>query len=267
MALSRGVQPDEVERWEAAALPCAIRTATGQSWDGSAGPCCCPPDSPGRPPVRTWSRRWTWRRCPRPPPGCRCPVGGLLHLTARSCEEALDAGGEALHVPVGTPVEKHPLAPGHDPDDAWAELGGRTAEGEVLRLRRDVSLPGNESLYDPAEYPSARELRYAWAQGRDEAHPHHDGLRLQLGGYPVDPYGETDMLTASARQAARVSGQPVEEQSGPWEAPRAGKQVLLAQWYGGALVDGRVYWTAARRDLAAGRSGAVSVLGFFQGPG
>lgn len=37
-------------------------------------------------------------------------------------------------------------------------------------------------------------------------HPHHDGLRLQLGGYPVDPYGETDMLTASARQAARVSG-------------------------------------------------------------
>lgn len=183
-------------------------------------------------------------------------------------------GRRALHVPVGTPVEKHPLAPGHDPDDAWAELGGRTAEGEVLRLRRDVSLPGNESLYDPAEYPSARELRYAWAQGRDEAHPHHDGLRLQLGGYPVDPYGETDMLTASARQAARVSGQtarvsgqPVEEQSGPWEAPRAGKQVLLAQWYGGALVDGRVYWTAARRDLAAGRSGAVSVLGFFQGPG
>lgn len=76
------------------------------------------------------------------------------------------------------------------------------------------------------------------------------------------------MLTASARQAARVSGQPVEEQSGPWEAPRAGNQVvLLAQWYGGALVDGSVYWTAARRDLAAGRFGAVSVLGFFEGPG
>ncbi|GAA2524703.1 hypothetical protein GCM10010295_00230 [Streptomyces intermedius] len=249
--------------------PCAILTPHG---DGPVvgrfgGPLLLPAGLPG-PPARTYLvATLDLAALPEaatglPLPGRRAPAPDRPLLRGSP-----GRGRRGPSRARGHPGGETPLAPGHDPDDAWAELGGRTAEGEVLRLRRDVSLPGNESLYDPAEYPSARELRYAWAQGRDEAHPHHDGLRLQLGGYPVDPYGETDMLTASARQAARVSGQPVEEQSGPWEAPRAGKQVLLAQWYGGALVDGRVYWTAARRDLAAGRSGAVSVLGFFQGPG
>ncbi|MEU8709636.1 DUF1963 domain-containing protein [Streptomyces sp. NPDC048565] len=195
------------------------------------------------------------------------PPDGLLHLFARSYDDGLEAGGEAVYVPAGTAVAERSLDHGYHPQDAWAHLDRDPQEGVELRLHHDVSLPDNESLLDPAEYPHANELRNAWAQVRNEDHPPHSGPRLQIDGFPTDAYGETDLLTASAWLAARTAGKPLGKPANPGETPRPEDWALLTQWYGAPYIGGDVYWTITRQNLTARRFDEVTVLGLFEGPG
>ena len=45
------------------------------------------------------------------------PRDGALLLLARSHDDGLDAGGEAVYVPAGTPVEERPLDSGRAPGE------------------------------------------------------------------------------------------------------------------------------------------------------
>ncbi|MEU4658262.1 DUF1963 domain-containing protein [Streptomyces sp. NPDC023723] len=256
-ARARGVPAAEVERWLTAARPCATLTPHG---DGPVvgrfgGPAPLPAGHPALPPRTYLIASLDLAALPGDATTLPLPSGGRLLLFARSYDEGMDAGGEAVYVPAGTPVAERDLEPGHSPDDPWALLDRPGPPGhEVLRLTHDVSLPDNESLYDRAEHPHARQLRDAWRDIRRE--DARSGPRFQLDGYAQDPYGETDMVTGSAWMAAEKSGEP----------PRVEDWALLVQWYGGHYVGGDVYWTVNRQDAARRRFGEVMVLGFFEGP-
>ncbi|MBT2413328.1 DUF1963 domain-containing protein [Streptomyces sp. ISL-12] len=258
-ALTRGVPLPDIDRWLAAARPCATLAPQGNGpvVGRFGGPALLPTAHPELPQRTYLIASLDLAALPSDATTLPLPSDGRLLLFARSYDDGLDADGEAVYVPAGTPVGQRPLAPGYASDDAWAGLeeGLRSAGGE-LRLRHDVSLPDNASLFDPAEHPRAEDLRDAWREVQYEDRQDAGTSHLQLDGYSSDPYRETDLVTASAWQAARKTGQ----------APRPADWALLAQWHGAAHIDGDVYWTIRKRDAAAGRFDAVTVLGFFEGP-
>ncbi|GAA2265239.1 hypothetical protein GCM10010415_31760 [Streptomyces atrovirens] len=92
---------------------------------------------------------------------------------------------------------------------------------------------------------------------RHEDRPLLGASRLQLDGYSADPYGETDLVTYAAWTEADRTGKPSRPEA--W--------ALLAQWYGGAHIDGDVYWTITRQNAAERRFDEATVMGFFEGPG
>ncbi|MFE4449300.1 DUF1963 domain-containing protein [Streptomyces sp. NPDC056796] len=199
------------------------------------------------------------------------PPDGHLLLFAHIDVEECDASGEALYVPAGTPVTERPRNHGPASNHPWSDTD-HLLHGE-LRLQYDVSLPDNSVLYDPARHPHAAELRRAWSQVRYEDWGRLKGTHLQIDGYSTDSYGEADPVTASASWAAEAAGEAGEAReareaqdrgAGPWELPGPEDWALLAQWNG--RIDGYVYWTIARKDVAARQFDRASVLGFFEGP-
>ncbi|WCN05440.1 DUF1963 domain-containing protein [Streptomyces sp. M92] len=266
-ALARGVPPAEVERWLEAARPCATLTPDG---DGPVvgrfgGPLLLPVEF-ANPPARTYLiASMDLAAPPADATTLPLPSDGVLHLLARSADDGFDAGGEAVYVPAGTPVEERPLSPRHSPRDPWANMGRGPHEGTALRLRREVSLPDCEAMYAPAEHPHAAELRDAWRSVRDEDRSRGRSL-LRIDGYARDPYGEFDMLDVAASLRARRERRPPGESASAWAAPRPEDWALLTQWYGGVYVHGDVYWTVTRKNLAERRFDEVDVLGCIEGP-
>ncbi|MFF7553796.1 DUF1963 domain-containing protein [Streptomyces olivaceus] len=267
-AQARGVPSPAVEKWLESARPCAtLSTGTrGPVVGRLGGPALLPADAPVLPPRTYLIASLDLGALPEDATTMHLPRDGSLLLFARSYEYGLEAGGEAVYVPAGTPVEERRLDSGYAADDPWSGLESRLAEAGELRLSHDLSLPDNEVLFDPAEHPHAGNLRAAWADVAYEDRPLRGKGHLQLDGYSWDPYGEADVLTGAAEIAARQAGEPPTTPADPWEEPRPEHFALLAQWYGEAHVDGQVYWTAARADLSAHRIDRTSVHGFFEGP-
>ncbi|GGZ25949.1 DUF1963 domain-containing protein [Streptomyces nitrosporeus] len=258
-ALARGVPAAEVERWLAAARPCAVLSsgADGPVVGRFGGPALLPGDAPGIPERQRLIADLDLAALPGDATGLPLPSSGRLLLFARFHAYDLDASGTAVYVPAGIPVEeRHPADHRHEPDHGWE--GVDLATGEELRLGYDVSLPDNEVLIDPAGHPHAGELRAAWSDVRYEDWGRLGGTRLQIGGYSTDPFGEDDPVTASA---LRASGDPEGRRASPWARPRPEDWALLAQWNG--LIGGFVYWTAARKDLAERRFDRAAVLACF----
>ncbi|MFC8369665.1 DUF1963 domain-containing protein [Streptomyces sp. NPDC057239] len=258
-ALARGVPSGEVERWLDAARPCATLVPHG---DGPVvgrfgGPALLPAGFPDLPKRTYLIASLDLPALPADATTLPLPRDGALLLFARSYDEGLDAGGEAVYVPAGTPVEERPLDSGHAPGDAWEGLDSGLRRAGELRLRYDVSLPDNESLFDPAEHPHAPALRGAWNDVRHEDRHLLGASHLQLDGYSTDPYGETDLVTCAAWREADRTGRP----------PRPEAWALLAQWYGFAYIAGDVYWTITRQNAAERRFDEATVLGFFEGQG
>ncbi|CAL9439733.1 DUF1963 domain-containing protein [Streptomyces sp. enrichment culture] len=268
-AHARGVPSAAVEKWLAAARPCATLSTRvdGPVVGRLGGPALLPADAPELPPRTYLIASLDLAALPEDATAMPLPRDGRLLLFARSYEDGLDAGGEAVYVPAGTPVEERRLDSGHAPDDPWSGLEAALGAGKELRLRHDVSLPDNEVLFDRAERPHAWDLRAARADAVHEDWLLFGSDHLQLDGYTWDPYGEADVLTGSAAVAARRAGEPPPAPAGPWEEPRPEHFALLAQWYGGPYIDGQVYWTASGADLAARRFDRATVLGVFEGPG
>ncbi|MFE7674095.1 DUF1963 domain-containing protein [Streptomyces albidoflavus] len=258
-ALSYGVPSDEVERWLAAARPCATLSPRG---DGPVvgrlgGPVLLPVGSPGLPPHTHLIASLDLAALPGDAMTLRLPSDGRLLLIAGYVDDMpADAFGKAVHVPASTPVEEYPVISGHAPDDAWAHLEEDLKKEGELRLTYDVSLPENESLIDAAAHPHARQLGDAWDDVRREDRQLLTP-RLQIDGYSSDPYRETDLVTASAWLAAQKTG----------EEPRVEDWALLVQWNGVPRAGGQVYWTITKQNAAAGWFEETSVLGFFEGPG
>jgi hypothetical protein len=262
-ALARGVPAAEVERWLAAARPCATLAvnADGPVVGRIGGPVLHTAGTPRPREVLEPIATLDLGALPEDATGLPLPRTGRLHLLAAYNSEDWDAVGTAVYLPADAPIQEHPF----DHEARHATWEGLTAplEGE-LRLAYDVSLPDNEVLYDPAEHPHAEELRAAWSEVRYADWCRLDGMRLQIGGYSTDSYGEDDPITAAARAAARAAGEPEGPRASPWERPRPEDWALLAQWSGS--IGGFVYWLMARRDAAAGRFDRNMVLGFFEGP-
>lgn len=81
------------------------------------------------------------------------------------------------------------------------------------------------------------------------------GRRAPLPTPTTTASASSSAATPSTRTARRTCSRP----------PRGRRRVSRGSRGGAVRALGD--WTAARRDLAAGRFGAVSVLGFFEGPG
>ncbi|MFC8426202.1 DUF1963 domain-containing protein [Streptomyces sp. NPDC057236] len=258
-ALARGLPPGEAERRLATARPCATLVPHGDGpVVGRFGrPVLLPAGLPDLPKRTCLIASPDLAALPADATTLPLPRDGALLLLARSYDEGLDAGGEAVYVPAGTPVEERPLDSGYAPGDAWEGLDSGLRRAGELRLRYNVSLPDDESLFDPAEHPHAPALRGAWNDVRHEDRHLLGTPRLQLDGCSTDPYGETDLLTCAAWREADRTGRP----------PRIEARALLAQWYGGAHAGGDVHWTITRQNAAERRFDEVTVMGFFEGPG
>ncbi|MFE7620229.1 DUF1963 domain-containing protein [Streptomyces sp. NPDC057496] len=256
-AEARGVPSADVDRWLGAARPCATLASRG---DGPVvgrfgGPVALPTDVPELPEQMHLVATLDLGALPADAMGLPLPSDGLLLLFARLHLDDVPGGasGRVVYVPAGMPVEERSVGHGY--------------EAAELRLAYDFSLPDNEVIIDPVAHPHAGELRQAWSEVRQQDWRLLGGSHLQVDGYSTDPYGEDDPITASALLAARRAGEPASGRADPWERPRSEDWALLAQWHGVGLVDGDVYWTIARKDVAARRFDRAAVLGFFEGPG
>ncbi|MEU6676095.1 DUF1963 domain-containing protein [Streptomyces sp. NPDC046925] len=252
-ALSRGVPSADVERWLDAARPCITLApdADGPVVGRLGGPEMIPAGTTGLPERMELVASLDLAALPEGATSLPLPPDGRLLFFGHVDTEEYSATGRAVYVPAGVPVEERRAGHGEEP-------------GQELRLTFDVSLPDNEVLYERAEHPHAAELRRAWSDVRYEDWGLFKGSHLQMDGYSTDPYGEADPITASAILAARAAGEPEGRPAGPWEQQSPEDFALLAQWTGS--IDGFVYWTIARKDVAARRFDRVTVLDFFEGP-
>ncbi|MGW1139623.1 DUF1963 domain-containing protein [Streptomyces zhihengii] len=244
-ALAAGVPAEDVERWLATARPCATLSpkADGPLVGRLGGPLMLPPGAPD-PEQLGWlhlAATLDLAALPADATDLPLPADGTLVLLTNT--DALDSIGEAIRIPPGTPVEEREVI---REDADWFTAGLDALIHGELRLRRDVSFPGHDSIIDTEAHPHHKALREAWWSVESED-PHRGWSLLQIGGYAWDEYGEIDPVT---------QGEYGHDPEDP---------VLLAQWSPGVdnLEGAEICWSGDRGDLAAGRFDRVVTAMFF----
>lgn len=277
-ALGRGIPPEDVERWIAAARPSGTLVTGG---DGPVvgrfgGPLLLPADAPD-----PWFPLLATLDCaalPEETTGLQLPPDGRLLLFGFP-EMTYYGGsaGEVVYLPEGTPVEKrntkYACVYGEEGDqfDATDTLAiYEQFPQEELRLAPDVSLPhhflvpspqgGDETVTLPG-HPRAWDLAEAWDETYGDIVV--DGP-LHIGGYASHECTETDPVTDTAAEAEEARRHRADDTA---ELPAPEEWTLLAQWDIG--LNGRegstLHWVIPRQDLAEHRFDRAHVS-FFWNP-
>ncbi|MGW7519889.1 DUF1963 domain-containing protein [Streptomyces sp. NPDC054796] len=261
-ALAHDVPSAEVERWLEAARPCAMLSphVDGPVVGHFGGPLTLPAgaDVPEDLDRMHLIASLDLAALSGDATGLPLPHEGRLLLLAHP--DAMDPFGTAIYVPAGAPVEEHPVEYDYSEIDVLAGLDPALRGMGELRLRYDVSLPDYDSIPGLDGHPHARELREAWREVRDADLPLTKWSQVQIGGYAVDGYDETDPVRSAAYDAEEEADRPESE-----EPPRPEDWTLLAQWKP-AIEDweaAEVYWSTARQDMAARRFDRTQVSMFY----
>ncbi|WP_253867553.1 DUF1963 domain-containing protein [Promicromonospora umidemergens] len=237
---------EEVDRWISNVRPCAVLTGGGDGTVAGAfgGPLLLPAEVPD--PEYPYLASVDLAALPKDATDLPLPPDGLLLLFA-SLDEPDGEGnyGQAIYVPVGTPVEERDKNTwkGYPGDDHYQKIVDSYPQGE-LRARTEPDLP----YHSLPGFPNAEELVAVWcdASGRSG--------HLQVGGYADQEDSDPDPLERLASSAVHEvkrgrwgDGEPVSGAVEDW--------VLLAHW--NPNISGRegadVQWGIQRADLEARR--------------
>ncbi|TDC68792.1 DUF1963 domain-containing protein [Actinomadura sp. GC306] len=246
----------DVERWLGTARPCAVLSPEleGQVVGRFGGPLMLPVDAPD--PVWGLHLIASLDLAALPEDATNLPLppdGRLLLFANPSSVNATTKGlcvGEAVYIPVGTPVEERHVDHGYEPDDELFGFDAKMEQEGELRLRYDLSLPDHDSIIDTAEHPYSGELREVSWRMRIAGQDRPSGSTLQIDGYARDDYGQLDPVTSSAWWAPKA-----EWWGRKWKRSVPEDWVLLAAWHSGVynLENAHVHWAIRKQDLAARR--------------